>query len=165
MEIGEISWSLVALEPSLTSLDGQLLALRPGTGQSAFTGLRHDEKLQILATQERTPVEEVEQTLAAAARDPVRVASATVTAGFVWWVTRSGGLVTTMLLGIPAWRHVDLLPVLSAAQARHEEDADDDEDGDSTRPDSDDMPFSDSDINPLFERHAGADDFDSTLQP
>jgi hypothetical protein len=45
--------------------------------------------------------------------DPVRVASVTFTAGFIWWLTRSGGLLTTMLMGIPAWRHVDLLPVLA----------------------------------------------------
>jgi hypothetical protein len=57
----------------------------------------------------------------------VRVASATLTAGFVWWLTRSGGLLTSILMGIPAWRHVDLLPVL--APARDDED-DDDETGD-----------------------------------
>jgi hypothetical protein len=50
----------------------------------------------------------------AALQDPVRVASATLTAGFVWWLTRSGGLITSILMGIPAWRHVDLLPVLAA---------------------------------------------------
>jgi uncharacterized delta-60 repeat protein len=49
----------------------------------------------------------------AAVQDPVRVASATLTAGFVWWLTRSGGLLTSILMGIPAWRHVDLLPVLA----------------------------------------------------
>jgi hypothetical protein len=51
--------------------------------------------------------------IAALLQDPVRVASATLTAGFVWWLTRSGGLLTSILMGIPAWRHVDLLPVLA----------------------------------------------------
>jgi hypothetical protein len=54
----------------------------------------------------------------------VRVASASLTAGFVWWLTRSGGLITSILMGIPAWRHVDLLPVLAS---REDDDNDDDE--------------------------------------
>jgi len=66
-----------------------------------------------------------EEALMAALQDPVRVASATLTAGFVWWLTRSGGLLTSILMGIPAWRHVDLLPVLAPARG----DEDDDEPG------------------------------------
>jgi hypothetical protein len=45
--------------------------------------------------------------------DPVKVSSVAFTAGFVWWLTRSGGLLATMLMGIPAWRHIDLAPVLA----------------------------------------------------
>ncbi|WP_292443472.1 hypothetical protein [Methylibium sp.] len=57
----------------------------------------------------------------------------TFTAGFVWWLTRSGGLITTMLMGVPAWRHVDLLPVL----ARSNDEAEDDDDrGDDSDDDS-----------------------------
>jgi hypothetical protein len=40
-------------------------------------------------------------------------ATISFTAGFVWWLTRSGGMLTMLLMGIPAWRHVDLLPVLA----------------------------------------------------
>mgnify|MGYP006780795099 FL=1 len=54
------------------------------------------------------------------------MASATLTAGFVWWLTRSGGLFTSILMGIPARRHVDRLPVLAPAR----DDEDDDETGD-----------------------------------
>jgi VCBS repeat-containing protein len=64
------------------------------------------------------------QAITAALQDPVRVASASLTAGFVWWLTRSGGLITSILMGIPAWRHVDLLPVLAS---REDDDNDDDE--------------------------------------
>ena len=67
----------------------------------------------------------------AALSDPVRVASVTLTAGFVWWLTRSGGLLTSILMGIPAWRHVDLLPVLAPRR-------DDDDDDDGLGPDSQD---------------------------
>jgi parallel beta-helix repeat protein len=58
--------------------------------------------------------------IAEMASDPLRVASATFTAGFIWWLTRSGGLITTMLMGVPAWRHVDLLPVLARADDEDE---------------------------------------------
>jgi hypothetical protein len=52
-------------------------------------------------------------TLAEVVLDPVRVSSVAFSAGFIWWLTRSGGLLMTMLMGIPAWRHIDLLPVLA----------------------------------------------------
>ena len=53
----------------------------------------------------------------------MRVSSVAFSAGFIWWLTRSGGLLMTMLMGVPAWRHIDLLPVL----ARPADDADDDD--------------------------------------
>jgi hypothetical protein len=65
-------------------------------------------------------------TLAEVIQDPLRISSVTFSAGFIWWLTRSGGLLTTMLMGIPAWRHIDLLPVL----ARPTDDEDDDEEND-----------------------------------
>jgi hypothetical protein len=58
---------------------------------------------------------------------PTRVASVTVTAGFVWWLTRGGGLLASMLMGVPAWRHIDLLPVMAPP--------DEDEDDESAIPD------------------------------
>jgi len=57
-------------------------------------------------------------------QDPVRIASVTFTAGLIWWLTGSGSLLTKMLLGVPAWRHVALLP----GQAPPPEDEEDDED-------------------------------------
>jgi hypothetical protein len=62
--------------------------------------------------------------------DPVNVAGASVTAGFVWWLTRSGGAIASVLMGVPAWRHVDLLPVL----ASDDDDEEADSDGDDTTP-------------------------------
>ncbi len=60
-------------------------------------------------------------TLSDMVQDPVRIASVTFTAGFIWWLTRSGGLLTTMLMGVPAWRHVDLLPVLARQDDAHDD--------------------------------------------
>jgi hypothetical protein len=82
-----------------------------------------------------------------ALQDPVHVASVTLTAGFVWWLTRSGGLLTSILMGIPAWRHVDLLPVL--APARDEEDEEDDQATDSQQDESE-ASRHDSQIDDLF---------------
>ena len=56
---------------------------------------------------------------------PAHVASVSFSAGFIWWLTRGGGLLTSMLMGVPAWRHVDLLPVL--ARNFDDEEADEDE--------------------------------------
>jgi len=36
----------------------------------------------------------------------------TLAAGTVWWALRVGGLLTSMMASMPAWRHVDLLPIL-----------------------------------------------------
>ncbi len=32
-----------------------------------------------------------------------------LTAGMLWWLTRSGGLLTSITMGLPAWRHLDPL--------------------------------------------------------
>ncbi len=91
--------------------------------------------------------------LLAMLQDPVQVSSVTFAAGFVWWLTRGGGLLTTLLLGIPAWRHVDLLPVL----ARSVDDEDDEGDEaarakpDETRPDD----LDDAAVAALFDRSRG----------
>jgi len=44
--------------------------------------------------------------------DEVQAVGAMLTAGSVWWALRAGGLVTSLLGTLPAWRHVDLLAVL-----------------------------------------------------
>jgi hypothetical protein len=43
--------------------------------------------------------------------------------GFLWGLTHSGGLLASMLMGAPAWRHVDLLPVLVRSDDDDDEDA------------------------------------------
>jgi hypothetical protein len=35
-----------------------------------------------------------------------------LTAGTVWWALRVGGLLTSLMASMPAWRHVDPLPIL-----------------------------------------------------
>jgi hypothetical protein len=57
--------------------------------------------------------------------DALRLASTSLTVGVVWWLTRAGGLLTMMLMSLPAWRHVDMLPVLARRDARREAEGDD----------------------------------------
>jgi hypothetical protein len=73
--------------------------------------------------------------------EPANVASVSVTAGFVWWLTRGGGMLATVLMGVPAWRHIDLLPVM----ARDLDDEDDEDDEDTPE---------DSDLDGMFDRRA-----------
>lgn len=69
------------------------------------------------------------------AAEAVKAAGATVTAGFIWWLTRGGGLLTMMLMGIPAWRHMDLLPVLKRQLEDDLADGDADDEGDADEAD------------------------------
>jgi hypothetical protein len=50
----------------------------------------------------------------ALAVNTVEVGGAALTAGIVWWMLRSAGLLSSLLASWPAWRHVDPLPVLGA---------------------------------------------------
>lgn len=54
---------------------------------------------------------------------PDRVAGVSLTAGFVWWLTRGGGALASVLMAVPAWRQIDLLPVM----ARQDDEEDEDE--------------------------------------
>jgi trimeric autotransporter adhesin len=123
-------WSTAVLDGLLTpqASEGQSLRLVPaGLRGSSLEVDAGDESLALgINTQ---------QTFTAAAQDPVRVASATLTAGFIWWLTRSGGLLTSILMGIPAWRHVDLLPVL-APRADDDDEDDDMGEGEGDPPDA-----------------------------
>ena len=86
--------------------------------------------------------------------DPVRISSVTFSAGFIWWLTRGGGLLATLLMGIPAWRHIDLLPVLART---HDEDAQDDRADGADDPDSEIYTDigADEAVAALFERAGG----------
>ena len=93
--------------------------------------------------------------LQAALSDPLSVTGLGVTAGFVWWLTRAGGLLTTVLMGVPAWRHVDLLPVLARGDDE-DEDEEDAEDADTTFKDSEIDEADDLAVADLFNHRAAA---------
>jgi len=60
--------------------------------------------------------------------DPVGAGMALVTAGGLLWFLRSGLAVSLLLLGLPVWRDVDLLPVVAGAGCIPERDDDADRD-------------------------------------
>lgn len=52
-----------------------------------------------------------------AAENPERVGAALVTGGAMIWALQSGLLTSVLLLGVPLWRHVDLLPIVASSHA------------------------------------------------
>jgi hypothetical protein len=52
-----------------------------------------------------------------------RVMGVSLTVGTVWWALRAGGVLASVLASLPAWRQIDLLPIL-----RDEEDEESDVD-------------------------------------
>lgn len=45
-------------------------------------------------------------------KEPLYIASALISAGSVWWMARGLALATALIMGTPAWRQVDFLPVV-----------------------------------------------------
>jgi hypothetical protein len=45
-----------------------------------------------------------------------QVTAVTLSVGAVWWALRAGGLFTSLLTSLPAWRSFDVLPVLNDAE-------------------------------------------------
>jgi trimeric autotransporter adhesin len=117
--VGAGGWSSDVLDGLQQQQMGDTLAPRFGLFSLRGSSIETDANDDNLRAAGRTAEQAVLTTL----QDPVRVASATLTAGFVWWLTRSGGLLTSILMGIPAWRHVDLLPVLAPARDDDDDDA------------------------------------------
>lgn len=132
-------------------------ALQDAIGRSVdsalrtLTQLRRGESLNTVLTESeaRLQPQDASETLSAALRDPLSVASVGVTAGLVWWLTRAGGLMATMLMSVPAWRHVDVMSVLAARPADEDNDDDDAALDDSRRDTLEDSALAD-----LFERRA-----------
>ncbi len=51
----------------------------------------------------------------------MQTAGVALTAGAVWWALRAGGLLASLVMSLPAWRHVDLLAVLPDADEDDEQ--------------------------------------------
>jgi hypothetical protein len=100
----ELTLSFESLVPA-SEISEFINDFRPLASRQVVVSFGDSERDQL---EEQTP-----PTLFELATDPVRIASSVLSVGAVWWLTRSGGLIATMLMGIPTWRHLDLLPVVS----------------------------------------------------
>jgi hypothetical protein len=58
---------------------------------------------------------EGEEQLAVLDTDVGRVSAALVTGGALFWLLQSSIWTSLLILGIPLWRHVDLLPIVDRA--------------------------------------------------
>jgi hypothetical protein len=54
-----------------------------------------------------------EEPLRFAAENPERVGAALLTGGAMLWVLHSSFWTSLLVLGLPIWRHVDLLPIVA----------------------------------------------------
>lgn len=71
-----------------------------------FTGVR-------LSTPEKSDEQEEQIDVVV---NGVRLAGMSVSVGVFTWALRAGGLVSSLLASLPAWRYVDPLPVLERAE-------------------------------------------------
>jgi hypothetical protein len=106
------------LNPTAISMD-----LAPGTG--AGSGFR-----LAVAPDAASTGEEQEHSLVTSATS-VRLTGIVMSVGLVTWALRGAGLLTSLLTSIPAWRHLDPLPVLAPEEDKP--DWGDQEDDDSAR--------------------------------
>ncbi len=51
----------------------------------------------------------------------VQLASLTLSVGVVTWILRAGGLISSLLASLPAWRHMDPLPILARDDEEEDE--------------------------------------------
>jgi len=53
--------------------------------------------------------------------ESVRMGGIVLSVGVVWWASRVTGLIGTLLSSVPAWRHLDPLPIVGKDEERDEE--------------------------------------------
>ncbi|MGB7183810.1 MAG: cadherin domain-containing protein, partial [Burkholderiaceae bacterium] len=66
--------------------------------------------------------------------DPYKVSAAIIGSAAIWWTARAAGMLTSLLIGAPTWRAVDLVPIVSSIRL----DDDETQDEEQTSPDPDD---------------------------
>jgi len=80
--------------------------LRGGTGPSSGGRIAAAEKAHI------PPLTDGAYADAQLVLQAVELSGMALSVGVVWWATRAGGLVASLLMAAPAWRSFDPLPVL-----------------------------------------------------
>ena len=104
MEI-DAKFDLASLDQAIGTLEAQILAVQ----QQQRGSLRFESGAAEAVPQVRSDGESPVQFSLA---ETARVTGLALTAGTVWWALRAGGLLSGLLVSLPAWRHADLLAVL-----------------------------------------------------
>jgi hypothetical protein len=52
--------------------------------------------------------------------ESVRMGGIALSVGVVWWASRVGGLIGSLLASMPAWRHIDPLPIVGRDEKEEE---------------------------------------------
>jgi hypothetical protein len=108
--LGAVTFSLPAVS---------LPPASPPPAPSSFEpDLPAEARAQLIADLAGLYDEDPEPTRLELALKSVKLASLALSAGIVTWILRAGGLISSLLASLPAWRHMDPLPIL----ARDEED-------------------------------------------
>ena len=84
---------------SLQSLVGRVWAVG---GRTSDRGRADVEDVVSPHRQDKHPMEQ----LLIEVTQPAKLTGLSLTAGFVWWLTRGGGMLATVLMSVPAWRHM-----------------------------------------------------------
>jgi hypothetical protein len=90
----------------------------PGTSGLTDPDLLLAARAKVIAELAGVLDDEPEPTRLELAMKSAQVASLALSVGVVTWILRAGGLVSSLLASLPAWRHMDPLPIL----ARDDED-------------------------------------------
>jgi hypothetical protein len=101
----DAKFDLASLDQAIGTLEAQILALQ----QQQRGSLRFESGAAEAVPQVRSDGESPVQFSLA---ETARVTGLALTAGTVWWALRAGGLLSGLLVSLPAWRHADLLAVL-----------------------------------------------------
>ncbi|MFM9888154.1 MAG: hypothetical protein ACKVQT_34450 [Burkholderiales bacterium] len=82
---------------------------------SSIAALRRGDEIKVASSQAQ---EDAPADRGGLTNDPVRLATSVLVAGALLWLVRSSGWTSLLVMGMPIWRHVDLLAIVE----REEED-------------------------------------------
>jgi len=98
----------------------------PPVNVPAATGLSEPDlplaaRAQLIAELSGVLEDEPEPTRLELALKSAQLASLALSVGVVTWILRAGGLISSLLASLPAWRHMDPLPILARDKDEEED--------------------------------------------
>ena len=116
---GNANFSLDAVDLHTTSADG---GSRFDSQQLARSGRggEEEESFQIEIVPSTAQESEFDSLFDMSPSQSGKLAATALSAGIVWWASRSVGLLAALMASVPAWRTVDPLPILARDRRRNE---------------------------------------------